>query len=82
MSEVDDGGHLDAEPPGDRSGRLSYGQARALLDGLWQRIEPLLPTIESRYRNPGRKRIDDHKALCWISFMLYIAIPWKSPVMR
>lgn len=46
-------------------------------DGLWQRIEPLLPTIESRYRNPGRKRIDDRKALCGILFVLYTAIPWE-----
>ncbi|MEV7908071.1 IS5 family transposase [Streptomyces anulatus] len=46
-------------------------------DGLWQRIEPLLPTIERRYRNPGRKRIDDRKALCGILFVLYTAIPWE-----
>ncbi|MFC3824269.1 transposase [Planomonospora venezuelensis] len=46
-------------------------------DGLWQRIEPLLPTVERRYRNPGRKRIDDRKALCGILFVLYTAIPWE-----
>ncbi|WP_326645094.1 transposase [Streptosporangium sp. NBC_01755] len=46
-------------------------------DGLWQRIDPLLPTIECRYRNPGRKRIDDRKALCGILFVLYTAIPWE-----
>ncbi|MEV0594977.1 IS5 family transposase [Nonomuraea cavernae] len=46
-------------------------------DGLWQRIEPLLPTIERRYRSPGRKRIDDRKALCGILFVLYTAIPWE-----
>jgi hypothetical protein len=31
-------------------------------DGLWQRIEPLLPMIERRYRNPGREQINDRKA--------------------
>ncbi|WP_433258867.1 IS5 family transposase [Streptosporangium sp. CA-135522] len=46
-------------------------------DGLWQRIEPLLPTVERRYRYPGRKRIDDRKALCGILFVLYTAIPWE-----
>ncbi|WP_031172194.1 transposase [Streptosporangium roseum] len=53
-----------------------------VLDGLRQRIEPLLPTIGRRYRNPGRKRIDGREALCWILFVLYIAVPWKSSVMR
>ncbi|WP_196443957.1 hypothetical protein [Planomonospora sp. ID67723] len=33
-------------------------------DGLWERIEPLLPKTERRQRYPGRKRLDDRKALC------------------
>ncbi len=44
-------------------------------DGLWQRIEPLLPRVERRFRHPGRKRLDDRKALCGIMFVLYAAIP-------
>jgi transposase len=35
-------------------------------DGLWELIEPLLPAIERRFRYPGRKRLDDRKALCGI----------------
>ncbi|MGC9670086.1 IS5 family transposase [Planosporangium sp. 12N6] len=46
-------------------------------DGLWQRIEPLLPTHPRRYRYPGRKRLDDRKALCGILFVLHTGIPWE-----
>lgn len=46
-------------------------------DGLWERIEPLLPKTERRQRYPGRKRLDDRKALCGILFVLYTAIPWE-----
>ncbi|WP_443078979.1 IS5 family transposase [Streptosporangium sp. NBC_01495] len=46
-------------------------------DELWARIEPLLPRAERRYRHPGRKRLDDRKALCGILFVLYTAIPWE-----
>jgi hypothetical protein len=44
-------------------------------DGLWQRIESLLPRPERRYRYPGRKRLDDRKVLCGILFVLYTGIP-------
>ncbi|WP_084964987.1 hypothetical protein [Thermoactinospora rubra] len=30
-------------------------------DGLWERIEPLLPVIERRFRHPGRRRLDDRR---------------------
>lgn len=46
-------------------------------DGLWQRIEPLLPQVQRRYRYPGRKRLDDRKVLCGILFVLYTGIPWE-----
>jgi transposase len=46
-------------------------------DGLWERIEPLLPVIERRKHHPGRRRIDDRKVLCGILFVLYTAIPWE-----
>ena len=45
--------------------------------GLWERIEPLLPVIERRFRHPGRKRLDDRKALCGILFVLHTRIPWR-----
>jgi transposase len=46
-------------------------------DGLWERIEPLLPQHPRRFRNPGRKRIPDRQALCGILFVLYTSIPWE-----
>jgi transposase len=46
-------------------------------DGLWERIEPLLPKVERRFRNPGRKRLPDRKVLCGILFVLYTSIQWE-----
>ena len=31
-------------------------------DELWERIEPLLPKVERRFRYPGRKRLCDRRA--------------------
>jgi transposase len=46
-------------------------------DGLWERLEPLLPKRERRFRYPGRKPFDDRKALCGILFVLHTGIPWE-----
>src|SRR4051812_18209007 len=46
-------------------------------DGLCERIEPLLPKVERRFRYSGRERLDDRKALCGILFVLYTGIPWE-----
>jgi transposase len=46
-------------------------------DSLWELIEPLLPKAERRFRHPGRRRLDDRKALCGILFVLYTGIPWE-----
>jgi transposase len=46
-------------------------------DELWERIEPLLPTVERRYRYPGRKRVPDRQALTGILFVLKTGIPWE-----
>ena len=46
-------------------------------DGLWERVEPLLPKVERRCRYPGRKRVPDRQVLCGILFVLYTAIPWE-----
>src|SRR5919112_2798776 len=47
-------------------------------DALWERIEPLLPVVERRYRYPGRKRIADRRALAGIVFVLKTGIPWED----
>jgi transposase len=46
-------------------------------DGLWERIEPLLPRRPRRFRYPGRKRFDDRRALCGILFVLHTGIAWE-----
>ena len=46
-------------------------------DELWERIEPLLPSVERRFRYPGRKRLPDRQALQGILFVLYTGIAWR-----
>jgi transposase len=46
-------------------------------DGLWQRMEPLLPKPERNPRHPGRKRIPDRQVLCGILFVLHTGIQWE-----
>ena len=46
-------------------------------DGLWQRIEPLLPKPERNPRYPGRKRLPDRQVLCGILFVLHTGIQWE-----
>jgi transposase len=46
-------------------------------DELWQRIEPLLPQVERRFRFPGRKRLPDREALQGILFVLHTGIAWR-----
>ena len=40
-------------------------------DELWERVEPLLPRVERRFRYPGRKRLPDRRALQGILFVLH-----------
>jgi transposase len=47
-------------------------------DALRERIEPLLPVVERRYRYPGRKRIPDRRALTGILFVLKTGIAWED----
>ena len=46
-------------------------------DGLWQRIEPLLPKRQRRFRYPGRKPVPDRQALQAILFVLHTEIAWR-----
>lgn len=54
--------------------------AKPLLDDeLWEVIEPLLPPPKPRrFRFPGRKPVDNRKALTGIIFVLKTGIPWES----
>src|ERR1017187_2528953 len=47
-------------------------------DGLWARVEPLLPRVERRFRYPGRKRVGDREVLTGILFVLKTGIPWED----
>lgn len=44
---------------------------------LWERIEPLLPKKERRFRHPGRKPVPDRQVLCGILFILHTGIQWE-----
>ena len=46
-------------------------------DGLWARIEPLLPRRQGRFRYPGRKPLDDRLVLQGILFVLHTGIGWE-----
>jgi transposase len=46
-------------------------------DELWERIEPLLPRVQRRFRYPGRKRLPDRQALQGILFVLHTGIAWR-----
>ena len=48
-----------------------------VVDGLWERVEPLLPKVERRFRFPGRRRVPDRGALQGILFVLYTGIAWR-----
>ena len=48
-------------------------------DRLWREIAPLLPAPKPRRRRyPGRKRIDDRRALAGIIFVLKTGIGWED----
>lgn len=48
-------------------------------DELWALVEPLLPPAKARRkRHPGRKPIDNRKALTGILFVLKTGIPWED----
>jgi transposase len=48
-------------------------------DGLWKRVEPLLPAPKPRRRRcPGRGPIDDRAALASIVFVLKTGIAWNQ----
>ncbi len=48
-------------------------------DGLWARVEPLLPPPRPRRRRyPGRRPVDDRAALAGIMFVLKTGIAWNQ----
>jgi transposase len=49
----------------------------AVDDGLWERVEVLILAKPQRFRNPGRKRLDDRRAMNGILFVLHTGIAWR-----
>jgi len=49
-----------------------------VVDGLWERLEPLLPRRTRRFRYPGRLRRDDRAALAGILYILRTGIGWQD----
>jgi transposase len=47
-------------------------------DALWGRIGPLLPSKPRRIRFPGRKPLDNRKALTGILFVLKTGVAWED----
>ena len=47
-------------------------------DELWAIVEPLIPVKPRRTRYPGRKPVDNRKALTGILFVLKTGIPWED----
>jgi transposase len=47
-------------------------------DGLWERVRPVLPVVERRFRYPGRRRIADRVCLEGILFVLFSGLPWEA----
>ena len=46
-------------------------------DELWDRLEPLLPQRERRFRYPGRRPLPDRDVLCGILYVLHTGIQWE-----
>ncbi|MEU9439297.1 IS5 family transposase [Streptomyces sp. NPDC048252] len=46
-------------------------------DELWDRVEPLLPQRERRFRYPGRTPLPDRDVLCGILYVLHTGIQWE-----
>jgi len=47
-------------------------------DGLWELLQPLLPTTSRRFRYPGRRRLDDRRVLNGILYVLATGIAWDQ----
>lgn len=47
-------------------------------DALWERVEPLLPVVERRFRYPGRRRYPDRDCLDGIVEVARLGVPWSA----
>ena len=47
-------------------------------EGLWQRLEPLLPVRERRFRYPGRLPVEPRRCVEGILYVLFSGLPWAA----
>lgn len=47
-------------------------------DGLWERVEPLLPRSQRRFRYPGRLPMEPRRCLEGILYVLFSGLPWAA----
>jgi transposase len=76
------------DPAGGRESVCQLAEARLevvvawepwrLSERLWVRVAPLLPVVERRLCNPGRRRIDDRRCVEGILFVLFSGLPWDA----
>lgn len=58
--------------------RLRVGTSPWIVsDELWDRLAPLLPQRERRFRYPGRRPLPDREVLCGILYVLHTGIQWE-----
>jgi len=48
------------------------------MDGLWERLAPLIPVRQRRFHHPGRLARDDRAVLAGILFVARTGIPWQQ----
>jgi transposase len=46
--------------------------------GLWERLEPLLPVRQRRFRYPGRLPVESRRCLEGILYVLFSGLPWAA----
>lgn len=51
---------------------------KEIIDGLWERLAPLIPVRTRRFRYPGRRARGDRAALAGIVFVLRTGIAWQQ----
>ncbi len=49
---------------------------RLVSDEFWDRVAPVIPKVERRFRHPGRKRVDDRCCLEAIMYVLKTGCQW------
>src|SRR6266487_2956792 len=77
MKDPRAGSEVSRHPSSSSGGMSMRARPWDVPDGLWERLEPLLPRRQRRFRYPGRKPLDDRYVLQGILFVLHTGIGWE-----